>query len=96
MILFFIIAFCGLKIIRQTGLSFLNLLGIGSLGFIVFQAFFNMGVVMGLLPTKGLALPFLSYGGSNLCTSFCLIGILINLGRNRYHLSQISGNRIYE
>ena len=41
------------------------------------QAFLNMGVVLGLLPTKGLNLPFISYGGSSLVANFILLGLLI-------------------
>jgi cell division protein FtsW len=48
---------------------------------IFFQAMFNMGVVTGLLPTKGLALPFISYGGTNLMSAFISIGVLINVSR---------------
>jgi cell division protein FtsW len=44
-----------------------------------FQAFINMLVVMGLLPTKGLTLPFLSYGGSSLLLNMICIGILMNI-----------------
>lgn len=44
-----------------------------------FEAFVNMAVVTGMLPTKGLALPFLSYGGSSLIISLCSIGILLNV-----------------
>jgi cell division protein FtsW len=48
------------------------------------EAFVNMGVVMGLLPTKGLALPFLSYGGTSLLTTLFAVGILLNItSRNR-------------
>ena len=52
-------------------------LGIASLFGI--EALVNMGVVFGLLPTKGLALPFLSYGGSSLIISMFAVGILLNI-----------------
>lgn len=55
---------------------------LGALLFIVLQALINMGVVTGLLPTKGMSLPFISYGGSNLVIMFSLVGILINAMRN--------------
>lgn len=47
------------------------------------QAFFNMAVVMGLLPTKGLALPFISYGGTSLIVSLFMAGILGNISAGR-------------
>ncbi len=43
------------------------------------ETFVNVGVVMGLLPTKGLALPFLSYGGTSLLTTLLAVGILLNI-----------------
>lgn len=52
-------------------------LGIGVL--FGLQVVFNIGVVMGLLPTKGLALPFLSYGGTALIVSMVCVGLLLNI-----------------
>lgn len=46
---------------------------------LAFQAVFNMCVVLGLVPTKGLALPFISYGGSSLICTLAAIGILLNI-----------------
>ena len=48
---------------------------------LVYQGIFNIGVVTGLFPTKGLALPFFSYGGTNLVVAMFAIGTLVNVGR---------------
>ena len=45
------------------------------------QAAFNIGVVLGALPTKGLTLPFRSFGGSTLVIDLCAIGMLLNISR---------------
>ena len=57
------------------------LLAMGSLLFICLQAIINMGVVTGSMPTKGMSLPFISYGGSNLMVTFVFLGIIINVFR---------------
>jgi len=57
------------------------LLGSGALFFITLQAIINLGVVTGCLPTKGMSLPFISYGGSNLVVMFVLTGLILNLFR---------------
>lgn len=54
---------------------------LGATLFIVLQALINMGVVTGCLPTKGMSLPFISYGGTNLVMMFALVGLIINCMR---------------
>ena len=65
----------------------------GTLLMICMQALINMGVVTGLLPTKGLSLPFISYGGSNLIVMCSLTGILINCLRTWERLPLCSEQR---
>lgn len=59
--------------------SFVTLVAFGVAILLAGQAFINMGVASGLLPTKGLTLPFISYGGSSLIISCVLIGIVLRL-----------------
>jgi cell division protein FtsW len=62
--------------------SFGRLLGIGLSVMIVAQALLNISVVLSLVPTKGLPLPFLSYGGSALWADLLAVGILLNLSQH--------------
>jgi len=55
---------------------------LGATLFLVLQALVNMGVVTGLLPTKGISLPFLSYGGTNLVIMSCMVGLVLNCIRD--------------
>ncbi len=66
-----------LRLQRAPGL-FHFLLVLGCLLLIVLQALFNFGVSTGCLPTKGVSLPLISYGGSNLLATFILLGIICN------------------
>jgi cell division protein FtsW len=72
---------CGALISLLIPDLFGRLLGLGITILITLQAVFNICVVTGLLPTKGLALPFFSYGGSNLLMTLIECGILVGLGR---------------
>lgn len=71
----------GLTISLRSGDYFSRLLGIGITLLITLQAAFNLFVVTGLLPTKGLALPFFSYGGSNLLITLVQCGVLVSISR---------------
>ena len=78
---YFLIACCGFQIARQASDQFGCLLAIGVTMLISSQAIINMGVVTSLLPNKGLALPFISAGGSSLLAMFIGIGILFSVAR---------------
>lgn len=76
-----IFALFALIIIREAKRApnlFFYTLSIGSALMITYQALLNVGVVTGILPTKGISLPFISYGGSNLVATFMFVGILLN------------------
>jgi len=73
---------CGIYISLRAPDRLGRMLAFGMTVLLVFQAAFNIGVVTGCLPTKGLALPFMSYGGTNLVTAMLAVGTLINIGRH--------------
>lgn len=79
--LYFWIVLKGMAIARKAPDTFGTLLAAGLTFSIGLQICLNMGVVMGLLPTKGLALPFLSYGGTSLIFNMAACGLLLNIGR---------------
>jgi cell division protein FtsW len=81
LVLYVSIFLCGLEISRKAHGTFARLLALGLTLVITLQAFINMGVVTAILPTKGLPLPFISYGGSSLVVSCAMVGILINIAR---------------
>ena len=72
---------CGLSIVRQTSSPFQRLLGLGVILTIGLQSLINIAVVTGSAPTKGIALPLLSAGGTGwIATAFC-IGLLVSIDR---------------
>ena len=71
----------GIRIARQAPNLFGTLLACGITFTIVLQAFFNIAMAIGLLPTKGIPLPFLSFGGSSLLSTLIGIGLLLNISR---------------
>jgi cell division protein FtsW len=72
---------CGTLISMQARDRFGMLLGFGIVALVSLQAAVNIGVTTALLPNKGIALPFISYGGSNLLFCMLCVGILINIYR---------------
>ncbi|MCP5464036.1 MAG: putative lipid II flippase FtsW [Deltaproteobacteria bacterium] len=77
--LFLFFVYRGIKIAQKTKDLFGMFLALGLTSLVGLQAFINFGVVMGVLPTKGLALPFISYGGTSLIMSLACVGILLNV-----------------
>jgi cell division protein FtsW len=73
----------GFRIARQARTPFLQLVAVGLTFTTVLTAFLHVGVVIGLLPTTGLTLPFVSYGRSNLVLTLLFTGILVNIGSTR-------------
>jgi cell division protein FtsW len=79
---FCLVVFCGMKIgkkAEQDGKIFPAYVAYGLSVIIGVQAFINMGVCSGLLPTKGLTLPFMSYGGTSLAISVVMVGFLLRV-----------------
>lgn len=71
----------GVRIARSAPNLFGTLLAAGITFTICLQAFFNVGMAIGVLPTKGIPLPFVSFGGSSLLATLLGVGILLNISR---------------
>lgn len=81
--LFAFVVWRGWTVARRAQDDFGRLLAFGLIAMIGFQAATNMAVVMALVPTKGLTLPFVSYGGSSLMMTCWMAGILLNVSRGQ-------------
>ncbi len=88
--LFFILFIRGIAIARKTPDTFAYFLAFGISTMIAIQAVINFAVVTGMVPTKGLPLPFISYGGSSLLVSMTAIGLLLNVSRGGGELTPLS------
>jgi cell division protein FtsW len=82
MVCFCVIAWRGLRTAMRAPDRFGAFLALGLTTMIAFQAFFNMSVVLGIAPTKGIPLPFVSYGGSSLLINLIGMGILLNVSQH--------------
>jgi len=92
-LLFVVFVVRGFQIAARARVPFGRHLGMGITLLIGVQALVNAGVVTGLLPTKGLTLPFVSYGGSSLIICLIGVGILLNISRDRQAGREESGPR---
>lgn len=81
--LFFIFLIRGITIAKFSGNRHTYLLVSGLTFLIVAQAFINISVTIGLFPTKGIPLPFISIGGSSLIATLLICGIIINVSKHR-------------
>jgi cell division protein FtsW len=80
-LLFTVFAWRGLRTALRARDNFGRYIAIGVTTMIVVQAFFNISVVLALLPTKGIPLPFISYGGSSLFVMLASVGVLLNISQ---------------
>ncbi len=83
LILFVLFLWRGVRAALGANDSFGAYLGFGISLMLGYQALINVSVVLGLIPAKGITLPFVSYGGSSLTISMFLVGVLLNIGRRR-------------
>lgn len=82
-LLFALYGWLGFRIAKRARTPFQQLMAVGITFTMVSTAFLHVGVVIGLLPTTGLTLPFISYGRTNLVLSILMTGILANIGSTR-------------
>ena len=73
----------GVEIAAATREPFGRLLAIGIVSMLTSQTFLNLAVCLRLAPVTGITLPFVSYGGSSMLSSFLAAGLLLNIGQNR-------------
>ncbi len=90
-LLFFLLVIQGIRVAIKAPDYFGGLLAAGIITMIGLSAYINFMIVLGCLPTKGMTLPFISYGGSSLLVNMAAIGILLNI--SKYKEFVVYGNR---
>ena len=81
-LLYFFITIYTILLIKDTPDNFARLLALGILILFITQAILNMSVNMGILPTKGINLPLVSYGGSSITLYLAIFGIILNINKH--------------
>jgi cell division protein FtsW len=87
---YLLIFLCGTLIAMNARDRFGMLIGFGCIMMITLQAVVNIGVTTSLLPNKGMPLPFISFGGSNLAASYFMIGVLVSIHRFGNPLTEVA------
>lgn len=82
-LIFLALAWRGFRLAKWHGNNFQGLLTAGLTFWLTFQAFFNIGGIIGIVPLAGIPLPFFSYGGSHIIAEMLGVGILLNLSKRK-------------
>lgn len=93
--LFFLFILTGLMIVRRSQDRFGVLLALGLVAILFWQILINTCMVTGLMPVVGIPLPFISYGGTSLMTSFISVGLLLNISMRRFLFQEPIGTRLW-
>ena len=94
--LFFLFSWSAYRILKKVQDRFGRFLGFGVASLITLEALVNMGVACGAIPTKGLPLPFVSYGGSALIFNLIGVGLLLNVSRYGMQSSSVFSSDLLE
>lgn len=80
-ILFLLLAWRGLRLAKRVEDDYARYIVVGVIAWFIWQAFYNIAAMIGLMPLTGIPLPFISYGGTALASAMAATGILINISR---------------
>ena len=83
MLSFIFFAYNVFKKVKETNENIFKMILVGSISLLMLQAFVHVGVNLRVLPTTGMTLPFLSYGGSSIISISIISGIILNLTKRR-------------
>ncbi len=84
LLLYALLLASGIRIASRAGDKFGVLVAVGFVAMLFWQAFINIGMVIGIMPVVGITLPFMSYGGTSVIMSFAIVGILQSISIRRY------------
>jgi rod shape determining protein RodA len=82
LVLFGYLIYRGIDYASKARNSFASFTALGITAVLTFQGLVNIGMTIGLMPVTGLPLPFVSYGGTSMITSWIMLGLLANIGRH--------------